>query len=119
MPVLKASTKRLDHPYEPGEWVVIRRLASMGSLNTNETSASAARRLTEYGRYLASAIESWSYPEPVTIDTIAGIPNKNGDREGGLDPRSAGWLIKEISAFEDGDRTPAALLAGSSPSTAS
>ena len=119
MALLKPSTKRLEIPHEPGEWIVIRRLASMGSLDTVAMARGSQPRLNEYGRYLASAIVEWSYPDPPTADVIAGKPNSNGDREGGLDPKTAGWLIKEISAFEDGNRTEAALLAGSSPSTGS
>lgn len=73
--------------------------------------------MREMGRYLASAIVAWSYLEKPTIDTLAGVINENGDREGGIDDKMGGWLILEVGKLATGDRSDPALLANSSPST--
>jgi hypothetical protein len=118
MALLKPTTKRLDIPHEPGEWVEIRRLSSLGGLDPDEMSKGRVRRLEELARYFVSAIVAWSYPEPATTDVIAGIPNVHGDREGGLDATTSLWLMGEIGQLSNGDKTDAELLVTSSPSTA-
>jgi hypothetical protein len=119
MAILKPTTKRLDIPHEPGEWVTIRRLASMGAINFSRLTGDPETRLVELARYFLSAIVAWSYPETPSVDVIAGPKNAHGDREGGLDDTTAAWLRGEIQKLAEGDQSDAALLAGSSPSTAS
>jgi hypothetical protein len=118
MALLKPTVRRLDIPGEPGQWVEIRRLSSLGGLDTDEMGKGRTRRLLEMARYFASAIVAWSYPEPVTIDVIAGAPNAGGDREGGLDSATALWLLGEIGKLASGDRSDEQLFPSSSPSIA-
>jgi hypothetical protein len=118
MALLKPTTRRRDIPHEPGEWVEIRRLSSLGNLDESEMQKGRARRLTEMGRYFASAIVAWSYPEPPTVDAIAGQPNAQGEREGGLDATTALWLMGEINHLANGERTEEERFPSSSPSIA-
>lgn len=119
MAILKPTTKRYDIPHEPGEWVEIRRLASLGSIQFSKLTGDPEVRLQELARYFVSAIVAWSYPERPSIDVIAGAKNAHGDREGGLDDATAAWLREKIQHLADGDTSDAALLADSSPSTVS
>jgi len=119
MAILKPTTRRLDIPHEPGEWVLIRRLASLGSIDFSKLTGPPEVRLLELARYFISAIVAWSYPEPPSVDVIAGQKNAAGDREGGLDDKTALWLRGEIQALADGDSSDSARLPASSPSTGS
>jgi hypothetical protein len=116
MAILKPTTKRLDIPHEPGEWIEIRRLSSLGSLDATELGKGRTPRLREMGRFFLAAIVAWSYPEAPSIDVIAGTPNTTGEREGGLDGVTSLWLMGEIQKLAAGNRTEAELLVGSSPS---
>ena len=116
MALLKPTTRRRDIPHEPGEWVEIRRLASMGNLDQHEMEAGRVRRINEMARYFVSAIVAWSYSESPTVDVIAGTPNSQGDREGGLDSRTSLWLMGEINALANGDQTDAEVFPATSPS---
>lgn len=116
MALLKATTKRLDIPHEPGEWIEIRRLSTLGDLDGVEMTKGRQARINEMARYFFAAIVAWSYPEPPSTDAIAGKPNANGDREGGLDDKTATWLLTETGKLRD-SKTDAELLATSSPST--
>jgi hypothetical protein len=117
--ILKPTTRRCAIPHEPGEWIEIRRLASMGSIHYSKLTGDPEARLIELARYFVSAIVAWSYPERPSLDVIAGLKNAHGDREGGLDDTTAAWLRTEIQTLADGDSSDAALLADSSPSTVS
>jgi hypothetical protein len=119
MPILKPSQKRLDIPGEPGEFVVIRRLSSLGSLDSSKMTYGSPERLTELGRFLSSGIVEWSYKDEPTIDVIAGIPNKQGVREGGLHPKTSLWLLRELNKYAEGEETDADRFPGTSTSTGS
>jgi hypothetical protein len=116
MALLKPTQKKLDIPNEPGEWVEIRRLSSLDGLDMDEMGKGRVARLMELGRYFLAGIVRWSYPEPVTLDAIAGKPNENGDREGGMDKAMSLWLLAEIGKLQRGDKTDTELLAPTSPS---
>jgi hypothetical protein len=118
MALLKPTTKRLDIPHEPGEWITIRRLPSLGGLNADETAKGGTARLEEYARFFLSAITSWSYPEPPSMDAIAGPKDEQGQRAGGgLDIATSTWLMVEIGKLNRGDGTDAERLAATSPLT--
>jgi len=116
MALLKPTTRRLDIPHEPGEWVEIRRLSALGGLDPDEMGKGRVRRLEELARYFVSAIVAWSYPERPTVEAIAGVPNSAGEREGGLDAVTSLWLMAEIGKLANGDKTDAERLWASSPS---
>ncbi|HAM57573.1 MAG TPA: hypothetical protein DCQ64_20050 [Candidatus Rokubacteria bacterium] len=117
MALLKPTTKRLDIPGEPDQWVVIRRVADCELPVYHELVGPRALRTQALVQLFVAAIVSWSYPEAPTFDVIAGVPNKDGVREGGLDAATATWLHAQILALSRGDAA-AELFPSASPSSA-
>jgi hypothetical protein len=118
MALLKPTTKRLNIPHEPGEWIEIRRLSSMGNLDPGEMAKGREERFLEWGRLYVGAIVAWSYPDPITADVIVGKPNGKGYREGGLDTVTASWLLGEINKLANGDVSEEVLFPATSPLSA-
>lgn len=119
MAILKPTTKRLDVPNEPGEWVEIRRVSDYETPTMRELSGDRIARTDALVRFFIAAIVAWSYPEPVTFDAIAGVKNAHGVREGGMDRATAVWLQDQIFALSRGEKTDADRLPSTSPSNAS
>jgi hypothetical protein len=80
MAVIKKTTKRIDHPSEPGEWAEIRVPVLAGDLaDTRDDKVGMMLDL------LGAAVTAWSYPEPVTKANIEA-----------LDIQTFQWLSTEV-----------------------
>ena len=113
MALCSLTTRRIDIPHEPGEWVEVRPLSAKNLRVMDKAAKTAARGPdtvldeTEYGyelttRMLDAAVVAWSYEPPVTPENLAD-----------LDLATTVWLSGELST---GAEIP---LPSTPPSTAS
>jgi hypothetical protein len=112
------TTRRLDVPHEPGEWVEVRPLSAKNLRVMDKAAKTAARGPdavldeTEYGyelttRMLDAAIVAWSYGAPVSPENVAD-----------LDLATTVWLSGELSNGADVPLPSTPPLTESSPETA-
>lgn len=104
--LLQRTSKRLDVPHEPGEWIEIRRLAAC-ELPAYERIADAGTRGQATLDLFNGAIVAWSYDAPVSPETVRM-----------LDAPTALWLLQEINRINWSREGDAELFPSSSPSSA-
>lgn len=111
MALCSLTTRKLDIPHEPGQWVEIRPLSTAALREAIKQALEAVKgddMDREYGyeltaRMLRVAVVSWSYEPPPGPDTIAD-----------LDLRTTRWLADELQ--KGADEVPLPIT---SPSTES
>jgi hypothetical protein len=97
MAIVKDSdAQRIDIPHEPGHWVLLRPVKVRDVRDTPDNRLDATLAI------LAKAILEWSYPEPITVETLED-----------LDAGTMGWLEKQVDRLS-GVR-PVAEKNGSGP----